>query len=86
MADAEGFRALYDASEVMYDITAHQKLLTFSHIYIGQQKDTQKGKYKSKHSMLSQILPPGKVDINKKNFNQTSWWSYVFETKEVRHL
>lgn len=29
MADAEGFRALYDASEVMYDITAHQKLPTF---------------------------------------------------------
>lgn len=40
MADAEGFRALYDASEVMYDITAHQKLPTFSHIYIDQQKDT----------------------------------------------
>lgn len=36
--------------------------------------------------MLSQILPHGKVDINKKHFNQTSWWSYVFETKEVRHL
>lgn len=29
MADAEGFRALYDASEVMYDIIAHQKIAHF---------------------------------------------------------
>lgn len=36
--------------------------------------------------MLSQSLPHGKVGINKNHFNQTSWWSYVFETKEVRDL
>lgn len=28
MAAAEGFMVLYDASEVMYDITAHQKIHT----------------------------------------------------------
>jgi len=30
MADAEGFMVLYDASEVMYDIIAHQKMHTHS--------------------------------------------------------
>lgn len=33
MADAQGFRALYDASEVMYDVTEHPKLPTFFPTY-----------------------------------------------------
>ena len=77
MADAEGFMVLYDASEVMYDITAHQKIHTFSHVYIDQQEVAYNGEHKSKHSMLSQILPHGKVDRRKKHDIKTSWCSYV---------
>lgn len=28
MTDTEGFMVLYDASEAMYDVTAHQKIHT----------------------------------------------------------